>query len=51
MAIGGRALDRARAEIYQDSYERACFHDRFWDANIRRLRRSDPDLFVPIACQ
>lgn len=45
MAIGGEPLPVARARVYRDSYERACFHDHFWDANLRRLRRSDPDLF------
>ncbi len=45
MAVGGKPLDDATARTYRDSYIRNGFRELIWEANFRRLRRSDPDLF------
>lgn len=45
MQIGGKPLDAATARSYRKAYLKNTFHTHMWDANYRRLRRSDPELF------
>ena len=40
------ALDDASARSYRDAYLKYAFRQQMWDANYRRLRKSDPDLFA-----
>lgn len=46
MAVGGKPLDRTRAESYRAAYLKYGFREQMWTANYRRLLRSDPDLFA-----
>ena len=46
MAVGGKPLDRTRAESYRSAYLEYGFREQMWTANYRRLLRSDPDLFA-----
>lgn len=46
MAIGGTPFDRDTAGTYRDLFLRITFRKELWDANFRRLRKSDPDLFA-----
>lgn len=46
MTIGGKPLDERIAGPYREAYLRSGFREQIWDANLRRLRRSDPDLFA-----
>jgi L-fuculose-phosphate aldolase len=46
MAIGGAEMRRDVAESYKASYLRYGFRKQMWEANFRRLQRSDPDLFA-----
>ena len=48
MAIGGSPLDEASSRSYRDAYLRYAFRQQMWDANYRRIRRSDPDLFAKL---
>lgn len=43
-AIGGREMAEAEARRVKGQYHK-YFLDQMWTANLRRLRRSDPDLF------
>jgi L-fuculose-phosphate aldolase len=45
MAVGGKPLDESTARSYRHAYLKNAFRTQIWDANFRRLRRSDPDLF------
>lgn len=45
MAIGGQPLDDHVAHAYRHAYLKSGFREQIWAANLRRLRRSDPDLF------
>ena len=46
MKVGGKPLDDASARSYRDAYLKYAFRQQMWDANYRRLRKSDPDLFA-----
>lgn len=46
MAVGGKPMDDDIALSYRDAYLRYGFRKNLWDANFRRLRASDPDLFA-----
>jgi L-fuculose-phosphate aldolase len=46
MAIGGQPLDDESARSYRGAYLKYAFRSYMWDANYRRIRRSDPDLFA-----
>jgi L-fuculose-phosphate aldolase len=45
MKVGAPPLDDQTARSYRTAYLKYSFHQQMWDANYRRLRRSDPDLF------
>ena len=45
MQVGGQPLDDASSRSYRDAYIRYGFRQQMWDANYRRTRRSDPDLW------
>jgi L-fuculose-phosphate aldolase len=45
MAVGGKPMDDGPARNYRKIYREVGFHNIMWEANCRRLRRSDPDLF------
>ena len=45
MQIGGAPLDEETARAYRNAYTKNTFHQYMWDANYRRLRSSDPELF------
>jgi L-fuculose-phosphate aldolase len=45
MAVGGEAMPAAAARWYQEAYRKRGAAELTWEANLRRLRRSDPDLF------
>ena len=45
MKVGGQPLDDATARTYREAYLKYGFRQQMWDANYRRLRKSDPDLF------
>lgn len=45
MQIDGKPLDRASAESYRHAYLTYGFRRDMWAANVRRSRRSDPDLW------
>ncbi len=45
-AIGGKPMERATALTYQSLYDRIGFQNEVWRANLRRLEKSDPDLFA-----
>ena len=45
MAAGGKPMDPATARAYHDAYIQYGFREQMWQANFRRLRKSDPDLF------
>jgi len=44
--IGGEELDVETTVAYRKAYLKNAFHTYMWEANYRRLRRSDPDLFA-----
>jgi L-fuculose-phosphate aldolase len=46
MAIGGKPLDDESARSYRGAYLKYGFRGYMWEANYRRIRRSDPDLFA-----
>ena len=37
-----------RARTYRESYVKYGFREQMWEANFRRLLRSDPDLFAAV---
>lgn len=45
LKVGGHELPRASAESYRDAYMKFGLREEMWNANLRRLRRSDPELF------
>lgn len=45
LAIGGREIAEPEARRVKGQYQK-YFLDQMWAANLRRLRSSDPDLFV-----
>lgn len=45
MAAGGKPMDPTTARGYRDAYYKYGFREQMWQANLRRLRKSDPDLF------
>ena len=45
MQTGAKPMDRKSALSYKAAYERFGFREQIWQANFRRLRQSDPDLF------
>jgi L-fuculose-phosphate aldolase len=45
LKIGAPPLDEQTAKSYRNAYLKYGFHQQMWDANYRRLCRSDPDLF------
>jgi L-fuculose-phosphate aldolase len=45
MAVGGKPLDDHTARSYRKAYLKYGFREQMWQANYRRLLRSDPDLF------
>lgn len=46
MAVGGQPLDDGIARNYRHAYLSCGFRRQMWQANYRRLLRSDPDLFA-----
>ena len=46
MAVGGKPLDDGIAANYRHAYLNGGFRQQMWQANYRRLLRSDPDLFA-----
>ena len=48
MAAGGKAMDPVTARGYHDAYVKYGFREQMWQANFRRLRASDPDLFATL---
>lgn len=46
--IGGSELDDVTAKAIREKY-RKYYHQNMWDANYRRLKKSDPDLFATLA--
>lgn len=46
MTVGGQPMDAGAARSYRDAYYKYGFRQQMWQANFRRLRRSDPDLFA-----
>ncbi|MBN9098619.1 MULTISPECIES: class II aldolase/adducin family protein [unclassified Pseudonocardia] len=48
MAVGGKPLPRHIAENYRHAYLKNAFREQMWQANYRRLLRSDPDLFATL---
>ena len=48
MSTGAAPMDRDTACTYRESYLKYGFREQMWEANFRRLRRSDPDLFAAI---
>ena len=45
MAVGGKPLDERTARSYRNAYLKYGFREQMWQANYRRLLRTDPDLF------
>ena len=48
MAVGGKPLDEETARTYRRAYLKNEFRELIWEANLRRIRRSDPDLFEAV---
>jgi L-fuculose-phosphate aldolase len=48
MAVGGKPMPAATARTYRDLFLKISYRNDLWDANFRRLKRSDPDLFDTI---
>lgn len=46
MAVDGQPLDDGIAANYRHAYLNGGFREQMWQANYRRLLRSDPDLFA-----
>jgi hypothetical protein len=44
-AIGGTEIPEAEVRRGREAYHK-YFLPNMWEANLRRLRRSDPDLFA-----
>ena len=44
--LGGAPFPKETAKTYRDLFLRISFRRDLWDANFRRLTKSDPDLFV-----
>lgn len=49
MQTGAKPMSRESALSYKRSYEKYGFRDQIWQANYRRLRKSDPELFETLA--
>ena len=49
MKIGGSPLNGDTARSYRNAYLKYGFRQQMWDANYRRLRKTDPDLFATLA--
>jgi L-fuculose-phosphate aldolase len=47
--VGGKPMKRGVAENYKRAIPGGPWHQDYWDAQVRRLRQSDPDLFEPRA--
>ncbi|MBP2369403.1 class II aldolase/adducin family protein [Pseudonocardia parietis] len=45
MAVNGTELDEQTVRSYRHAYLKYGLREQMWEANYRRLRRSDPDLF------
>ena len=48
MSTGAAPMERETAWSYRESYLKYGFREQMWEANFRRLRRSDPDLFAAV---
>lgn len=48
MQVGGTPLDERSAEAYRRAYLKYGFRQTMWDANYRRIRKSDPDLWATL---
>ena len=48
-AVRGSPMSRETALTYQKLYDRIHFQEEIWRANLRRLEKSDPDLFAVAA--
>jgi L-fuculose-phosphate aldolase len=46
MLTGAAPMDRQSALTYRDSYVKYGFREQVWEANFRRLLRTDPELFA-----
>ena len=46
MRLGGVPFPRETAKTYRDLFLRISFRRDLWDANVRRLGKTDPDLFA-----
>lgn len=47
MRLGGKPMPVETARTYRGLYLEISFRRDLWDANLRRLEKSDPDLFAP----
>jgi L-fuculose-phosphate aldolase len=48
MRAGGVEMNHDTARWYQQAYRKTGVGQLTWEANLRRLRRSDPDLFAAV---
>jgi L-fuculose-phosphate aldolase len=48
MQTGAKPMDRKSALSYKAAYERFGFREQIWQANFRRLWKSDPDLIATL---
>ena len=49
LQVNGRPLDDRSARSYRAAYLKYAFRTQMWDANYRRIRRSDADLFATLS--
>lgn len=49
MQVNGTPLDEPSARSYRNAYLKYGFRTHMWDANYRRTKRSDPDLWATLA--